>query len=414
MRKIIACLDVGSCYLKLLIGEVYKSKVNVLSCVETPSRGIKNGFIVNPESTIESLKELFSKGEETFGFPIKQVIVTVPVSELESFVSNASVTIQNEDSVITHEDLIKCLRLTIGSQISPNMELLGIMPTQFIINDTDKVPNPIGVIGNKLTIKDVITIVPKKNIMPITSCLEKLNIKVVDYLAGPYGDYYEFKTKETQDSVGAIINIGGSNTIVSIFNKGILTSSETLPIGGINIDSDIGYVYKIGRNDAMYLKEKLALAYKEMAQPNESISLNNKNGDTIKINQYDLSEICESRLEEILNLAKKQINLLTKKEISYIIVTGGVTEFTDFDYLLQDIFNHKAIIGNVSEIGCRNNSYSTAIGEIKYYNSRLKLKHEEFSILNLDDQEELSGIHKKVNISDSSLLGKLFSYFFDN
>ena len=117
MRKIIACLDVGSCYLKLLIGEVYKSKVNVLSCVETPSRGIKNGFIVNPESTIESLKELFSKGEETFGFPIKQVIVTVPVSELESFVSNASVTIQNEDSVITHEDLIKCLRLTIGSQI---------------------------------------------------------------------------------------------------------------------------------------------------------------------------------------------------------------------------------------------------------------------------------------------------------
>ena len=38
----------------------------------------------------------------------------------------------------------------------------------------------------------------------------------------------------------------------------------------------------------------------------------------------------------------------------------------------------------------------------------------DFSIFSIDEQEELSGIHKKVNISDDSLLGKLFGYFFDN
>ena len=54
------------------------------------------------------------------------------------------------------------------------------------------------------------------------------------------------------------------------------------------------------------------------------------------------------------------------------------------------------------------------MGLIKYYDSRLKLRNRDFSIFSIEEQEELSGIHKKVNISEDSLLGKLFGYFFDN
>ena len=184
-------------------------------------------------------------------------------------------------------------------------------------------------------------------------------------------------------------------------------------MGGDNIDYDLGYVYKISRNDALYLKESIALANKTNAQPNESVILENKNGDKIKINQYDASEIVMGRLEELLNLAKKQINLLTKKEISYIIVTGGVTEMADFKSIMDYIFKD-ATLGVVTEIGARHNKYATGVGLIKYYDSRLKLRNRDFSIFSIDEQEELSGIHKKVNISDDSLLGKLFGYFFDN
>ena len=120
-----------------------------------------------------------------------------------------------------------------------------------------------------------------------------------------------------------------------------------------------------------------------------------------------------SKLEKLLNLAKKQINLLTKKEISYIIVTGGVTEIADFRNIMNYVFKD-AELGTVLEIGARHNKYVTGVGLIKYYDSRLKLRNRDFSIFSISEQEELSGIHKKVNISDDSLLGKLFGYFFDN
>ena len=51
---------------------------------------------------------------------------------------------------------------------------------------------------------------------------------------------------------------------------------------------------------------------------------------------------------------------------------------------------------------------------IKYYNSRMKLRNVEYSIFNLEEQEELGGVGKRLNVSENSILGKLFGYFFDN
>ena len=152
----------------------------------------------------------------------------------------------------------------------------------------------------------------------------------------------------------------------------------------------------------------------DMAQANEKILLTDRMGESVTINQGDLSEIIESRLIEILELAKKQMNLLTRREIEYIIMTGGTIELADFNILLDKLFTKYYILGKIEYVGARDNKYSTAVGTIKYYNSRLKLKNKEYSVFNLDDLENLSGIHKKVNINDNSILGKLFGYFFDS
>lgn len=413
MRKIIASLDIGSHTIKLVVGEIVKHKLNILACIDTPARGIKKGFIVNPESAIEALADIFKKGEEQLGIPIKKVIVSIPSNGLNCFLSEGYTTISNPEKIVTSNDIVRSLQAAVYNKIMDNQELVSILPTKYLVNDTVVSDSPLSMKAEKLKVKAVVVTVPKKNVTPIVKCLEKINVEVVDVTIGALGDYYEFKNSKNSGEVGALINIGASKTTVSIFNKGIITSSEIIDMGGDNIDYDIGYVYKIGRKDALYIKENIALADKNVAQVNESIVVEDKNCDKIKINQYGASEIVTSRLEEILNLAKKQINLLTKKEISYIIVTGGVTETTEFKNVVNYIFKN-AVVGEVLEIGARHNKFVTSVGLIKYYDSRLRLRNRDFSIFNIEEQEELSGIHKKVNISENSILGKLFGYFFDN
>ena len=413
MRKIIASLDIGSHTIKLVVGEIVKNKLNILACVDTPARGIKKGFIVNPESAIEALEDVFKKGEEQIGLPIKKVIVSVPSNGIDCFLSEGYTSVTNPEKVITSNDLIRSLQAAVYNKVLDNQELVTILPTKFLVNDTVVTDLPFGMKAEKLKVKAVVVTVPKKNVTPIIRCLEKIGVSVVDVTIGALGDYYEFKDNKNSSEVGAVINIGASKTTVSIFNKGIITASEIIDIGGDNIDYDLGYVYKINRKDSLYIKENIALADKNMAQASESVIVEDKNGDKIKINQYSASEIVMSRLEEILNLAKKQINLLTKKQISYIIITGGVTETTEFKDIVNYIFKD-ATVGNVLEIGARCNKYATSVGLIKYYDSRLRLRNRDFSIFSIEEQENLSGIHKKVNINDNSILGKLFGYFFDN
>ncbi len=413
MRKIFASLDIGNHTIKLVVGEMVRNRLNVLACVDTPSRGIKKGFIVNLESALEAINDVFKKAEEQVGLKITKVVVSVPSNGFSCFLTEGTISINNEESKVTHNDIEKVLKVAIYNKVLDNQELVTLLPIKYLIDDSIVTENPLGMKSVKLSVKAVAGIVPKKNVLQIVKCLEKIGVTVIDFTIGALADYYEFNYNKKSNEVGALVNIGASKMEVAIFNKGIITGCEVIDMGGDNIDYDLGYVYKISRNDALYLKETIALANKVNARPSESVLLNNKNGEKIKINQFDASEIVMGRIEEILNLAKKQINLLTKKEISYIIVTGGVTELADFksilDYVIKD-----AMIGYTKEIGARHNKYSTCLGLIKYYDSKLRLKNKDYSIFSIEEQEELSGIHKKVNFSEDSLLGKLFGYFFDN
>ena len=168
-------------------------------------------------------------------------------------------------------------------------------------------------------------------------------------------------------SLGAIINIGSETINVSIFNKGIIIKEDNIDLGSKNIDKDISYVYGVDLTTSRTLKENFAVCSRRYADANDVLEIETKNGDRVIVNQYEISEIVESRVVELLKLAKKVINNLTKRKISYIIVTGGISELIGFSYVVENTLGINASTLNITTIGIRNNKYSSASGIIKYY-----------------------------------------------
>ena len=78
MKEIISSLDIGSNTVKLVVGEYYKDEVHILATSCVKSKGVKKGLIVNPEETLISLKEAFSRCEEMLNTKIKKVLLIVP------------------------------------------------------------------------------------------------------------------------------------------------------------------------------------------------------------------------------------------------------------------------------------------------------------------------------------------------
>lgn len=412
MKQIITSLDIGSDTLKLVVAEMYNKRLNVLACSEVKSKGVKKGIIVNPELAFQSLEEAFKRCEEILEIKIKNVIVCVPAYYAEFELCEGYTSITRENGLINGEDIVRALQASVYNKVPANKELISIMPVEYIINETDVVKDPKNIQASRLTIKSVLSLAPKKNVYAIVSLLDNMGIKVSDISFNSLGDYNEFRTDDMEELQGAIINIGDEKTEVSIINKDVLIATQILEIGGKDIDKDIMYAYNIDRNTAIDLKENFALAHKTNASSNEMSEVMKKDGLKVKVNQYEITEIVYTKLKEILELSKKQINLLTKKENRYIIITGGITELKDTKEVIEEVFGKLGILGEVKELGVRNNKYSSALGIIKCYYRKLSFRKKKASTMSEEEQEIIFN-NKKKNINNT-VLGKIFGYFFDN
>ena len=77
------------------------------------------------------------------------------------------------------------------------------------------------------------------------------------------------------------------------------------------------------------------------------------------------------------------------------------------------MFGEHANIGNVKMLGIRDNIYSSCIGNLVYFISKLKLKNQNYSMINDNEVYQITSTAvRKLNASDS-MLGKLFGYFFN-
>lgn len=412
MKEIISSLDIGSSTVKLVVGEIYKNELNVLAVSEVKSKGVKKGIIVNPEETLVSLKEAFSRCQEMLDIKINKVILIIPSYYAEYLLTESKCSITNEDGIVTNEDVLKSLQNCVYNKVPSNKEFVAITPIEFKLDDNEeKIKDPKGMKAQTLTCKAVLSLAPKKNVYTAVSLLENIGVSIVDINFGSVGDYFEFKNATLDKKNTALINIGEEKTEISIFKKGILVESENIEIGAKSIERDICYIYDIDRRTAKKLKEKFALAHKRNASTTWSEDVLTNKEENIKINQYEISEIISSRLKEILNLSRKQINLLTKMEISSIIITGGTTELNDFNLVVDEVFAREMQVYKVKEMGCRHNKYSSVLGIIKYYHNKLSFRNKVASTVDEKSQEELINNRKSNN---SSILGKIYGYFFNN
>ena len=412
MKHIYSSIDIGSDTIKIAVCELYQNKLNLLASSSFKSKGVKKGVIVDADLASKSIENAFFEIEEMLGIRIKKVIASVPSFNVEYSIIKGSININNEDNIITSEDVNQSISAAIKSNSYTLREVVTAIPVDYSIDNGEYIKNPVGKTGTTLSCRAVLVTAPKKNVYSVIEILEKLGIEVVDISINNIGDLYSFNNREFENKIGAIINIGYDITTVSLYNKSILVKSSIINMGGKNIDSDITYMYKVDMPTARKLKLNFALAHKKNASENDIIEVKSAYEDNKKINQFEISEVVMARLEHLLTEAKKEINLLTSRKIDYIIITGGTSNMTGFEYVVNDIFGDIAHIGNVKMLGIRDNIYSSCIGNIVYFISKLKLRNKDYSMVSDDEAYQMTSItSKKLNTSDS-MLGKIFGFFF--
>ena len=282
-----------------------------------------------------------------------------------------------------------------------------------MIDETEGIEYPYNMEGKELGLKGIMVSVPKKNIYSVIGVIEGAGLEVVDIVLSGMADYQQIRNKKLDEKIGAIINLGHETTNVSIINNGKLMNTETIQLGGINIENDIAYVFGTNIIDARKIKEKFAACHKRFTNLNDVYELENNIGERVRLNQLEVTEVVMSRMTEILEYAKKQILLLTKKNLDYIVITGGLTEIKSFKNLVYEFFGKDVIIYLMDEIGIRDNKYTTVMGMIKYYDQKMTVRGKDYSMISLEDEELLLTPESKRK-KEKAVVTKMFKGFIRN
>ncbi len=411
MRKIYTSIDIGTDEIKAVTIEEYNEKFNVLATAVTPSKGVRKGLIVDANLITSSLKKVIKQLESKLGTKIEQVIAVVPSNNREINITMAEVDVTTSNSLIDGETIFSCLSKSLKKNINKDMEVVSVMPIEYKIDNVKKVKNPLGLEGKTLASKSVVVSVPKKNVYSVVGILENMGIEVVDITISSIADYYAASDKELDKEIVALVNLGVEKSVVSVFNKGILIKESIIASSAKEIDEVISFNFKTEDKDSKKIKEEYGVASRKYADSDEVYKIVNRLNQNIVVNQYSLAEIIEFKLNEMLKNIKNEINSLTNREISYIIITGATTQMLGFSALIQDVYGNKGRILNTNVIGIRDSKYTVAYGSIKYFVNKLNLREKEYTMFTDEKVEEMLKARKKMGTG--SALGKIFGRIFE-
>lgn len=416
MKKIYTSIDIGNDTIRILVGEYFAGKIRILAVSSVKTKGISCGNVVDESLLIERIKLSLSDISNRISVSIKKVILTIPPFDAEFNLVHGNVPIVNDEKMISIKDIMR-VENSVTKDIVPNMELVNITPIDFTIfengSEIETLKNPLNKICDRLSIRAMVVSVPKSKIIPYIKAIEECGLEVVDICLSPICDFEEIKCEEYEEDMSSIINIGKETTTISIFNKGIITNSKVLKMGSKIIDEDISYVYNVSRKSAKKIKEEFAVANPKYSNKKETYEIKDINGKLISINQYEVSELINKRITELLNVAKNEIKSLTNKQIRYIMVLGGITDIPTINFVIEDVIGNNAKNYTLNTLGIRKSRFITSSGAIKYFVKKLKLKGKEYSMFSSDDVDNL--IHSKTKIGkEDTIFGRFFNYFFDN
>lgn len=419
--EVLVSLDIGTSEIKVIIGEVLDHSLNIIGVGTAKSLGINKGAIVDIDETVHSIRNAVEQAEHMVGMQVQNVIVSVNGNHVQLHPCHGVVAVQNEDKEIRDDDIVRVIDGAQVMSIPPEREIIDVIPQQFIVDGLDEITDPRGMIGVRLEMEGTIITCSKTVLHNILKCVERANLNVSDICLQPLAAGTIALSRDEKNLGVALIDIGGGCTTVSVFENGHLVATSVIPLGGNNITKDLSIGLRTSTEDAEQIKINYGHAYYEDASEEETFEATIIGSNQKKVyNQLQISDMIEARLNEIYELAQKEINRMGYYDLrGGYVLTGGTMKMQGASELAQDVFLSSARIAIPDYIGVREPQFTTGIGTLQFAYRNAKIQGKDLSpSLIFDDQspqpkEKKAKSDKNKDKKKESRIANFFKFFFE-
>lgn len=373
--EIVAALDIGTNKVCCLIAEVKDTgEVEVIGFGQSPATGIRKGVIVSIESIIHSVQNAIEDARKMANEEIKEVATGIAAGHIRSYNSNAVIGVQRADKEITKADVDKVIENARAINIPADMEIIHLIPQEFIIDGQDGIKEPIGMSGVRLEVKVHIIVASTTAIQNLIKSVNRSGYNVSDIILQQLASAKAILSEEEKELGVALIDIGGGTTDIILYSNGGIMHTSVLPIGGDHITNDIAIGLRTPKSSAEQIKRKYGVASVGMVDNNEMITIPKVGDfDERQVPRLVLAEIIEPRVDEMLRFIKSELSRAGYVEFAPtgVVLTGGSSLLPGLKELASQIFEVPVRSGYPKNIlGLKDiiskPMYSTGVGLLLY------------------------------------------------
>ena len=140
-------LDIGTSSIKVLVAEFIDGSMNVIGVSNVKSSGVKDGIIVDIDAAAKTIKTAIEQAEEKAG------IVGLPANLLQIEPTQGMIPVTSESKEIKDEDVESVVRSALTKSITPEREVISLVPEEFIVDGFQGIRDPRGMMGIRLEMR---------------------------------------------------------------------------------------------------------------------------------------------------------------------------------------------------------------------------------------------------------------------
>lgn len=403
MNKIggtIVTIDIGTSKVSLIVSKV--NKFNKLEVVHIETKNVDavvKGEILEPYKIAEIIKNSLPQIEEKYGLKIKSSYANINNKFVNIEEVEQSLDIDDKLAVVQKYDVDKLLNKVKQLPVSSDQKIVDIIPVEYYDENNNLIQNPVNFKCKKITGKYQVVIAMKSYLEKIESIFQYAGIKLDGVILQCISDAKLILTPEQKNKGTLLVDVGGTNTDISLYLNDRLIYIENIDLGSDNITKDIAVGLELSIQEAEKVKRQYALAVKKLIENDYQVNVIDKNHKSKRIKCSEIVEIIEARCEEILKEIDNAITEIeAKKYVKEIVFIGqGFNTISKIEILAKEILDRPIEIVNFKQTNQIRNIHTTAYSMQEYVlNNKNNINNKLSNVEDIDFNQKNGIISKMV------------------
>ncbi len=366
---IVAALDVGTSKITVLVGQPTEEGLSIIGVGVHPSKGVKDGVVLNIEETAGSIRKAVEDAELMADVEVESVFVGISGTHIQCTPAKGEVSLS--DGVVKRQDVSQAVDVATAITVHSDREIIHILPVEFAIDGHRGIKEPIGMSGRKLEVRVLIITAMQTHIKNLISSCRRAGLRVSEAVLSSLASSDAVLTPDEKELGVCLVDIGGGTTNVAVFHGGAVEGTFEIPLGGRHITRDLAAGLRTTLAEAERVKKEFGSAVLSNTRKDEEVEIAPlySTGTVQRVSRRHIAEIIIPRTEEILEFVDEHLekNGLRSLLGAGVVLTGGSSQLPGLPELAEEMLGLPVRIGSPSGLSglmdvVDSPSHSTSVG----------------------------------------------------